>query len=342
MGGIAALGAILGSFPALNRAEAETKTLTVQTGTGEWGNCLKAAYFDPFEKATGIEVKTTPENLDNSKFPLQVKTGHYQADVQSTDSMFALSKDGSDYLEPIDYTSIKKDEIIPGFAFDNAVPLDTWTIVLSYNSDKTGGKTPKSWADFFDLKKFPGKRGVNNLAQPLITMALLADGVPAKNIVPFDYDRAFKKLDSIKSELIFFDSGSQVQDLLTSGEASLSMAFVNRADAARASGAPVGMVWNGALIGMDFWAVPKGNPNASVAMQFLSFVLSKEINGRLTDCWAVGPVNTKAGVNPKWKDIYPSSHLDEPQVFLDDPDAVKWLSVHNNEVQERFKLWKSE
>ncbi|RUV01923.1 ABC transporter substrate-binding protein [Mesorhizobium sp. M6A.T.Cr.TU.017.01.1.1] len=338
----AALGAILVVMPVLDRASAEGKTLTIQTGTGQFADCLRTAYYEPFEKATGIKILTAPENLDNSKFKLQVQTRQFMADVQWTDSSFAQSQDGNDYLEPIDYSRIPKEDLIPGLALSNAAPFDTYATVLAYNSDKTEGEIPTQWSDFFDLKKFPGKRGVANLASSTIMMALMADGVAPNDIVPFDYDRAFKKLDSIKGEMIFWDSGSQVQDLLASGEASLAMAFANRVDAVKASGKPVGMVWSGSLIGTDFLGVPKGNPNAANAMQYISYVLSKEVNGRLTDCIATGPVNTKARVNPKWQDLYPTSHLDEPHIIMDDPQVSSWLASHANEIDERFQQWKSQ
>lgn len=341
MSSAAALGAILVAMPLVDRASAEGKTLTIQTGTGQFADCLRTAYYEPFEKATGIKILTAPENLDNSKFKLQVQTRHYMADVQWTDSTFAQSQDGTDYLEPIDYSKIHKEELIPGLALSNAAPLDTYATVLAYNSQKSGGKIPTGWSDFFDLKNFPGKRGVAN-SSSTIMVALMGDGVAPKDIVPFDYDRAFKKLDSIKSELIFWDSGSQVQDLLASGEVSLAMAFANRVDAVKASGKPVEMLWSGALIGADFLGVPKGNPNAAAAMQYISFVLSKEINGRLTDCIATGPVNTKAPVNPKWQNLYPTSHLDEPHVITDDPQVTSWLASRANEIDERFQQWKSQ
>lgn len=336
-----ALGAILAVMPVLDRASAESKTLTIQTGTGQFADCLRTAYYEPFEKATGIKILTAPENIDDSKFKLQVQTRHYMADVQWTGSTFALSQDGADYLEPIDYSSINKDELIPGLALNNAAPFDTFATVLAYNSEKTGGKVPAGWADFFDLKKFPGKRGIGNDSSAIIMMALLADGVLPEDIVPFDFDRAFKKLDSIKSELIFWESGSQVQDLLASGETPLSMAFANRVDAAKQSGKPVGMIWDGFMIGTDFLGVPKGNPNAATAMQYISFVLSKEINGQLTNCIATGPVNTKAKVNPKWQDLYPTSHLDKSHIVRDDPKISSWLASHSKEIEEQFQQWKS-
>ncbi len=42
------------------------------------------------------------------------------------------------------------------------VPVISYSVVVGYRSDKLGGKAPTSFADFFDLDNFPGKRGVYN------------------------------------------------------------------------------------------------------------------------------------------------------------------------------------
>jgi putative spermidine/putrescine transport system substrate-binding protein len=172
-------------------------------------------------------------------------------------------------------------------------------------------------------------------------MALLADGVAPDAIVPLDFDRAFKKLDTIKSQLVYWETGSQVQDLLVSGETPLTITFANRVASSLASGKPVGQVWNGYMIGSDMLGIPKGSPNKAAAMKYLSFVLSRENNGQQTDCIALGPANIYSKVNPKWAEAYPTSHLNEPHVLLDSPQVTSWLASHIDEVNSRFQLWKS-
>jgi putative spermidine/putrescine transport system substrate-binding protein len=317
------------------------KTVTVETGTGEYADCLRKAFYEPFEKATGIKILTAPENDDNSKIKLAVETHHYRADIEGITSDFAQPPTGPQYLEPIDYSLIPKSEIIPDLAQTYAVATDTYAYTLGYNTTKTGGKVPTGWADFFDLQKFPGKRGVGDGPTRIVVMALLADGVAPNAIVPVDFDRAFKKLDTIKSQLVYWETGSQVQDLLTSGEVSLSIVFANRIHSSRKSGKPVGQAWNGVIIGSDMRAVPKGDPNKATAMRYLAFVMSKEINGLQTNCIALGPANVHATSNPEVASDLPSSHLNEPHVLLDSPQVASWLGSHAEELNNRFQQWKS-
>jgi len=333
---LVAAGSRAGAAPSLG------KTVTIETGTGEYADCLRKAFYEPFEKATGIKVLTAPENDDDSKFKLAVETHHYRADIEGVlNSGFAQAPNGPKYLEPIDYSVIPRSEIIPDLAQTYAVATDTYAYTLGYNTQKTGGKVPEGWADFFDLQKFPGKRGVGDGPTRILIMALLADGVAPNAIVPLDFDRAFRKLDTIKSQLVYWETGSQVQDLLTSGEVSLSIVFANRIHSSRKSGKPVGQVWNGVMIGSDMRAVPKGDPNKATAMRYLAFVMSKEINGLQTNCIALGPANIQAKSNPEVAPDLPSSHLNEPHVLLDSPKVTSWLGSYADEINNRFQQWKS-
>jgi putative spermidine/putrescine transport system substrate-binding protein len=341
VGGAIGLGTMAGLGARLNRARA-AETLTIETGTGEYADCLRSAFYEPFEKATGIKILTAPENHNASKFKLEVETHHYIADVQGIDdSSFAQPPNGPKYFEPIDYSVVNREDLIPDLAQTYAVATDTYAYTLGYNSQKTGGKIPRGWADFFDLQTFPGKRGVGDGPTRMLIMALLADGVAPDAIVPLDFDRAFKQLDTIKSQLVYWETGSQVQDLLVSGETPLTITFANRVASSLASGKAVGQVWNGYMIGSDMLGIPKGSPNKVAAMKYISFVLSRENNGRQTDCIALGPSNIYAKVNPKWAEAYPTSHLSEPHVLLDSPQVTSWLASHIDEVNSRFQLWKS-
>jgi putative spermidine/putrescine transport system substrate-binding protein len=130
--------------------------------------------------------------------------------------------------------------------------------------------------------------------------------------------------------------------LLLSGETPLAITFANRVASSRADGKPLGQVWDGSMIGSDMMAISKGDPNKAEAMKYLAFVLGKDVNGRLSSCIALGPVNTHTEVNPKWAEAYPTNHLDEPHVLLDSPLVSAWLASHVDEINSRFRLWKSQ
>ena len=103
-------------------------------------------------------------------------------------------------------------------------PQIFWSYVAFYDPAAFPGKKPKTIKDFFDVKKFPGKRGIHTWANALIEMALVADGVKPKDVYKVmssdgGIDRAFAKLDTIKDHVVFWSAGSKPCLLYTSDAA---------------------------------------------------------------------------------------------------------------------------
>ena len=99
---------------------------------------------------------------------------------------------------------------------------DIWANVFAYDTTKFP-EGPTTVADFFDLEKFPGKRGLRKGAKAVLELALMGDGVPAAEVysvlgTPEGVDRAFAKLDTIKSEVVWWEAGAQAPQLLADGE----------------------------------------------------------------------------------------------------------------------------
>src|SRR4029078_5274782 len=138
---------------------------------------------------------------------------------------------------------------------------------------------PAGWADYFDTKRFPGVRGAPNLgldsAWAMPAIALLADGVAPVDLVPFDLDRAYRKLDALRDDIkVFWSSFSQAQDLIRSGEMAISPLIDGRTLQLIDQGQPVGIVWNQAFVSHGAFCTPKGAPNAENAMKFYDWVLA--------------------------------------------------------------------
>src|SRR5437868_3754900 len=144
---------------------------------------------------------------------------------------------------------------------------------LCYRADKFRDGGPKSWVDFWDVKKFPGSRGlcINDSPRTLI-FALLADGVPADRLYPLDIERAFKKLNEIKPHIkVWWREGNQSQQLIRDGEVDMMSIWNGRATELKLAGVPVELVWNGAVRSTSTWCVLKGAPNRKLAWEFIQF-----------------------------------------------------------------------
>jgi putative spermidine/putrescine transport system substrate-binding protein len=216
-----------------------------------------------------------------------------------------------------------------------------WSYNLGYSKTAyKDDKRPQSWADLFDVEKFPGRRMLRDRVSPMMEIALLADGVPPEKIYPLDVDRAFKKLDTIKKQSIFWTTNSQSQQLMVDGEVSLGVIINGRAyDAVKKGANHIAIEWNQHIQSVDYLVVPKNAPNRAVAMALINQMTTKEAQAKVANLMALAPTNPEAfplieeGVKP-W--------------LTTNPDyASKGMLVNENywktnlkPLSERWAQWK--
>jgi putative spermidine/putrescine transport system substrate-binding protein len=216
------------------------------------------------------------------------------------------------------------------------VGADVEATVLAYRED-TLDTPPSGLVDFFDPQKVPGKRAAWKYAGGgILEAALIADGVAPEQLYPLDVDRALKKLDAIRGDLVWWTEGAQSQQLLASGETPMALVWTGRAVDAAEGGAPVKVQWAQWLSQNGWWVIPKGARNKDFAMQVLEYQTSPEAQARLTKLLPYGPTNKGAldKVDPKYKDQLPTSHLDS-KITLD----PAWWGPNYDAVDKKFQAW---
>jgi len=261
-----------------------------------WGgstqDAQKQAWADPFSKASGIKV-VMDGPTDYGKLKAMVDSGNVQWDVVDVEADFALRAAAEGLLEPLDFKTIDRSKIDPRFVSDSGVGSFYFSFVLGYNQSKLGTAKPQDWTALFDTKTYPGKRALYKWPSPgVLEMALLADGVAPDKLYPLDLDRAFKKLDTIKQDIVWWGGGAQSQQLLASGEVSMGSFWNGRLYALQQDGAPVGVSWKQNLVMADFLVVPKGSKNKEGAMKFLATAASAKGQADFSNLTAYAPVNT--------------------------------------------------
>ena len=176
----------------------------IATFGGTMQETQQKAYFEPFEKITGIKVRAFPGS-DPTKIKAMVDTGNVEWDMAqlSRGSIMNLQKRG-DYFEKIDY-----DIVDPGvekqYRFEYGLEMLVWAQVLAYRTDAFKGAAPTSWADFWDTKKFPGDRamfGTSSGGWPEMEFALMAAGVAPDQLYPLDVDKALASYGKIKKDVV--------------------------------------------------------------------------------------------------------------------------------------------
>jgi len=209
--------------------------------------------------------------------------------------------------------------------------------VLGYNEGKLGANKPVDWTALFDTKTYPGKRALYKWPSPgVLELALLADGVAPDKLYPLDLDRAFKKLDTIKKDIVWWGGGAQSQQLLASGEASLGQFWNGRVYALQQDGAPVGVSWKQNLVMADFLVIPKGAKNKDAAMKFLANASSAEGQAEFANKTAYAPVNVDS-VAKLDKDLAPNlpTAYAQDQVTLD----FAYWAKNGQAIAARWNEW---
>jgi putative spermidine/putrescine transport system substrate-binding protein len=308
---------------------------------GPYTTAYREAFYDPFEKATGIKVVSVArESQPVAQFAAMVQTKNYVWDVTtltlSADIPYLESKG---LLEPIGLKTSDYPDIMPDAITPNWLGVDVYSTVLAYRADKFKDNGPKSWADFWDVKKFPGRRCLRRSPLDTLEQALLADGVPLDKLYPLDVDRAFKSLDKIKPHVnIWWTSGAQAMQAIQSGDVDMISAWNGRAQAAKDGGAPVTIVWNQGLYSIEGWGIPKGTPRADAAKQFVRFCADAKRQALLTRTLAYGPTNKKAFETiPKDRStLLPTAPDNIRDMRLPSP---QWWEANRQKVTERFNSW---
>ncbi len=317
-------------------ARAQEMVFTSWGGTTQ--DAQKAHWADKFTEATGISV-TQDGPTDYGKLKAMVESGNVTWDVVDVEGDYAVQAGKAGLLEELDFNIIDKSKLDPRFVTDHSVGSFYYSFVIGCNKDAVDA-CPKSWADLFDLQKFPGKRTFYKWSAPgVIEAALLADGVPADKLYPLDLDRAFRKLDTIKSEIIWWDSGAQSQQLLASAEAPFGSFWNGRLTALAETGVPVETSWTNNITAADSLVVPKGTKNKEAAMKFIAQATEAAAQAEFAATTGYAPINLDAAerMDPGLRKTLPDMQA-ETQVNAD----MNYWADNRDEIGTRWYAWQAQ
>lgn len=337
---------------------ASAQEVTVMSWGGAYGNSHLEAYIKPFEAETGIPTKMV--DADNPATPIkaQVEAGNVNVDVASVEIADAIRLCDEGLLEELDPSTLPDapdgtaaaDDFIEGTISDCMIPTDVFATVYAYDTTVYPDNPPTTMADFFDLEKFPGKRGLKRGAKTTLEMALLADGVaPADVYSTLETDegvqRAFDKLDTIKDQVVWWEAGAQPPQLLADGEVVMTQAWNGRIfNAMMAEDKPFKIVWDGQVFEWEGFVIPKGAPHLEDAKKFIAFATSTEPQAKAASYISYGPPRASAaaivgnieGTDQPMGPNLPTSEENMGNALASDLDF--WVD-YDTELNERFSAW---
>lgn len=339
---ISAATASLAPYVWSRRAEA-AQQVVVRTPGGAFDDFKRKTVYEPFRTETGIEV--VPVAATVSKLLAMFKAGQVEVDVIDTGNDVLLELEQAGALEPLDYASFKytdPDDIDPAVRSKYQVGSFAYASVLGFNTTVFApGKEPKSWAEFWDVKAFPGPRTLADMASgaPNLEFALLADGVPIDKLYPLDIDRAFKSMSRIKPAIRkFWDTGALSAQMMADKEVVLGALWNTRLQVAADGGAPLAAQWNQNQVLVQGYGITKGCKNLDAAKKFVDYNLSPEVQARWLGPYKSIPTNRKAYSATSRELIDPATNLPwtKSKGFMND---IKWWAENRSKVNQIWSNW---
>nr|WP_249812544.1 ABC transporter substrate-binding protein [Bradyrhizobium sp. 141] len=278
------------------RAAAKSDSVTFTAYGGSYQDLLIRNVFNPFTKETGIKVNVVPAP-ELAKIKAQQLTGAVEWDIFLDAGAGVANGSKQGFWEPLD-PSLFNAEDLAVVPYSDRVTYNFYPAGVGWDPAKYGpGKHPATFADFFDLKKFPGRRCWNNRANNVLEVALLADGVAPKDVYPLDVDRALKVLNGIKSSIVAWATASpQPITLLQTGEVDFAYTNSSRVKPTTepGGGTPLTFSFEQNLIFPSDLAVLKNAPNKENAMKLVSYFLRSEVQARVENEAGTVPASKKA------------------------------------------------
>jgi len=270
------------------------KTLTFTSYGGIFQDGQLAA-LKGFVEQSGVRLLSDgPTEL--AKLQAQINSKNVTWDVVDTGDLAPYVHCGT-LFQKLDLSKLDTSHIPAGQVGPCSVPAMNYAIMFLYKNETYKNNPPKDWRDFFDTKKFPGIRGIENSGEPvgsLIEQAILAAGGSAQNLTPADIAVGINKIRSLGPDTIFWKTGAESQQLAESGEADMIMMWSGRAMAAVKNGADYTPVWQDWLVVMDQMTIPVGVKDTDAAYALLNYYLGKEAQEIMAEQTSYSPIHQDA------------------------------------------------
>ncbi|WP_433077236.1 ABC transporter substrate-binding protein [Dactylosporangium sp. CA-052675] len=318
----------------------EKGSITYAGFGGTYQDAVKATLFEPYSKETGVKVLYDSSGSDVAKLVQMSKSNSMTVDLIDAEDSSLAQFMAAGVLQPIDTKSLN------GFADPSAVteysvPWYTFSRNLFWNKDKVPGGL-QSWADLFDTKRIPGKRGMVGLPWGILEGALIADGVKPAQLYPLDLNRAFAKLDTIRGDTVFFKSNGDLQNAISQGEITLGYGNLARIKSIAKSGAvPLDYTWKGAVLSVQQLVIPKGAQHEPDAYKAIEYSLKPEVQKAIMDRLGYTPSlkSVLDGLDAEARaDLPGTQETASDETFRID---VNWWAKNGADVLKRWQDWQN-
>ncbi len=334
-------------------SSAGANEITFTSWVGPYMRSQMLGFVRPYESQNGVRVNVASYNGGISEIRDQVESANVTWDVVDLTQADSIRACNEGLLEKIGGTSLPdgidgssaQDDFVDGALNPCGVGVIVWGTAFAYSKGAYGSAQPTTIADFFDVKKFPGARAIRDDPTVIMEWALMADGVARDDVyttleTPAGVKRALKKMDAIKAGLQTWQTGREPIRLLNAGEATMSMVWATTgATASKEPGANFEMVFDGRVIELDLFGIPKGSRYKEEALDFIRFASSSNSLAEMVSILPNGPTR-KSSLSLLSDDVLtqiPNGPAYENQLSI--LSDAQWWSNNHAALEEAFRAW---
>jgi putative spermidine/putrescine transport system substrate-binding protein len=332
-----------------------------------WGGAYQAsqqnAYVAPYlEMNPGVTASWDESSAEAvAKLRAMNEAGNITwdvVDVVASDAMrlcdegLAMEIDHDEMLEAAPDGTPASEDFGDLIVSDCFVPQIVYSTTFGYRTDLVGDTPPTSVCDVFDLEAYPGKRSLQRRPIDNMEWALYCDGVAKEDIYDVlstdeGVDRALAKLDTIKSEVVWWSAGAETPQLLADGEVVMGSTFNGRLFSAIAEqNQPIGMLWDMQSFDLDGWIIPAGLPEDRLAraLDFLRFATDTQRLADQAKFISYGParassaplVGKHAELGIDMAPHMPTDPANATNVHIYD---YEWWADNRDDIDAKFQAW---
>jgi putative spermidine/putrescine transport system substrate-binding protein len=342
----------------------ERTTLAVVSWAGAYTKSQIEAYHKPF-MAMEPDISIEPVVYDGKieQIKAKVESGAVDWDIVDFEAAEGIRACDEGLLETIDASELEPapdgtpstEDFVAGALGPCTVASVVFSHVMAYNTQTIPGAAPRSAADFFDVQRFPGNRGLRKGGPEFnLELALLADGVPANQLyavlsTPAGVDRAFAKLQSLKPHIVWWESGKIALERLANGGVVMTTSFNEPIFNAVAEGEkPFAIIWGDQILDFEVWGIVKGTPRKDEALAFLEFATA---TGPLAEQarWIPYAPARKSSIAIIAQPDFKHALLDVPMLAWmptapenygsAQPIDHRWWGSHRDALRARWRSW---
>ena len=327
--------------------------ITFTSWTGPYMRSQMLGFVRPFEQKIGARVNVEHYSGGISEIRDQVESANVTWDVvdlTQADSLRACEEGLLEDLSGINLPNGKDgtaaaDDFVNGALNKCGVGVIQWSTAYGYASGAFEGNTPATINDFFDIEAFPGVRAIRNDPTVIMEWALMADGVARDDVYATleteeGVAKALAKMDSIKSGLQLWSSGLEPVRMLEAGDVVMSSLWATSAASAQEpDGSNFQIVFDGRVLELDLFGIPKGSLYKEEAMEFIRFASSTESLANMVSYLPNGPTR-KSSLGLLSDDVL--AKIPNSPAYADNlsivSDAAWWANNHGR-LEEAFQAW---